>query len=159
MRMAKPFSRWSILLLAAGSFISISCQASLEILAAAAQGAAGVDYSTYQENEITSYVTSATLGDRINVQVQVSGTGPAFGYGQSSLLTIYGNESFPNSPSSTWTIFNNEGWPESYEVAATYTPYVIGESGVVHVTVICNDFSHPNYGDDMYSELLGITWQ
>ena len=92
----------------------------------------------------------------VTIDVTVRGTGEAFGFISSSYLTLWGNEKFA-SASDSWLNFNSDGWPDSYDVEAEYFPGY-GSTGRVRVTVECDDFSHPNYGDTVYSCDHEIRW-
>ena len=129
----------------------------------------GQGYGGYGGYGSTSSITSSIIsGTRrftgneyseswdIDISISVDATGSATGY-QYSHLSITGDESWSSTDTDMWFNFNTEGWPSSFEVEARYQGY--GDFGTVNVVVTCDDWSHPNGGDTVYSASHEISWE
>ncbi len=140
------------------AFVSISL-----LYAPGCMSTSSTNTSSVSMNNIESsvqYGTREKLNEyadwTVSISVDVSATGPAFGYYNSSLLSIYGG-SFADD-SDTWLNFNSEGWPEAYKVRAEYQSWS-DELGEVTVTVTVDDVSSSNFGNVVYRANHQITWE
>lgn len=94
----------------------------------------------------------------INIEVSVTGEGPAFDWNKSTTLSLYGLGTYFLTDSQRWSIFPlEEGWPNEYMVKAEY--YEFGDSeGEVVITIAVHDFGHRTHGTRVYSATHSIVW-
>ena len=138
---------------------------SLMGLALGCQGGGGYRGSSYGSPAMVS--SSILKGTRtksgsgfleswdVDISVSVEASGDAIGF-QYSTLWVRGDGIIAED-STPWLNINWDGWPSSFTARARYIPGY-GDSGTVHVTVECDDFGHPNFGDLLYSADHAISW-
>jgi len=103
------------------------------------------------------YVQFSSPDWDISIEVDVQGSGPAFGFAQWSLLHIR-NGSL--SDTDRWIIpFNvGRGWPSEYSVSAVYSS-VAKDSGSVRVVVRVEDTSSRSFDEEVFSANLPLEWK
>jgi len=145
------------------NFISIAFFSIILLHAPGCMSTSSTSTSSVSVNNVESsvqYGTRKKLNEyadwTVSISVDVSATGPAFGYYNSSLLSIYGDLFAEDSD--TWLNFNSDGWPEEYKVRAVYQSWP-DELGEVIVTVTVDDVGSSNFGDVVYRANHQISWE